>query len=142
MVTLISVPSRTWPSRYCRQLELPAKRAVADAELGRYRSEGDPGRVPLRRGTDLRVGHLARVSSAIDTVTLQVADDRGSVDPVFPGETVDGLAVGVPGHDLVDLIGGQPALMLAGTRFHRNVLILSGSPDHLLQCCPQLMFRE
>lgn len=123
-------------------LKLTSKRAFADAELRRYPSEGETRGVSLRCRSDLGIGHLAWVPSSLDAVAFQMCDHGRAVDAVLPSETVDGLTVDVPGHDLVDLFGGQPALLLAGTRFDRYVLILGDSSDHLLEGCPQLVFRE
>jgi hypothetical protein len=91
---------------------------------------------------DLCVGHLARVLSPIDTLALQVADDRCSVDVVLTGESIDRLSVDVPCHDFLDLLWLQPALLLTGTQNSRNMMILGGSSHHLLQGRQQLVFRE
>ena len=104
--------------------------------------EGEAVRVPLSGITHHGVGHLARVASPLDSVALQVADHGGAVDPVLSGETVDGLPVDVPGHDLGDLTSRQPALLLSGTPGGWNVLVLGSSADHLFKRRPQLVFRE
>lgn len=125
-----------------RTLELTSEGPIADVELGRDRAEGETRCIPLGGRSHLDVRHLARVPPPVDTSALQVADHGRAVDAVLPSESVDGLAVDVPGHEFADLISSQPALLLAEARDRRNVLVLGGSADHLLKSGPQFLFRE
>ncbi len=71
-----------------------------------------------------------------------MCDHGRAVDAVLPSESVDGLPVDVPSDNLLDLIGSQPALLLARTLDDRDVFVFGDSTDHLFKRVSQLVFRE
>jgi len=123
-------------------LELACDGACADAVVGRDRREGLTAGVALRRLGYLLIGQLPEAWPAWDPVPLQVLHHGRAMKTELVGQLLHRRALDVHDEKCGDLVGSQPALLLARRGDYRLVGVIVWLSKQPFKGWCQIVFRE